>query len=324
MDLAPGRRWPLFVIPPLFAIWANVHGLYVVGLGVVAIYVAFTLARRTPLALHRREVMAAGALSLGASALTPAGPAGLLYPLRYVDASDWGLAHIPEWQSPNFHDLVQIPLMVLIVLLLFVSQRGVPGWLRCVAYLSVVGALLANRNAPVAAVACLPALALGLSRLGPLGHPSRPPDMRRRAVEAAAAGIVVIAVLSTLPSTAGARGVVVDRYPAAAVDYLAAHDGMRVVAEYGWAGYVIHRLADRGTRLFVDGRNDMYPESLLEDYSTIRAGGDGWTTIVDSTRADALLFPPEAPIVRGIAQLGGWCEAFRDDTQVLLLRACAA
>ena len=36
--------------------------------------------------------------------VTPAGPIGILYPFRYVELSDWGLANIQEWQSPSFHE----------------------------------------------------------------------------------------------------------------------------------------------------------------------------------------------------------------------------
>jgi len=92
------------------------------------------------------------------------------------------------------------------------------------------------------------------------------------------------------------------------------------VVEYGWAGYVINRLYESGGRVFVDGRNDMYPETILEEYSAIRAADPGWEEIVDRYDANWLLFPPATAITRGPATDAGWCEAYRDDRQVLLER----
>jgi hypothetical protein len=321
LGLRPGERRGLLALPLLFVIWANLHGLYVIGLGVLGLYAVATLLGRTPMAARPREVLGASVAAVLASAITPAGPAGLLYPLRYVDSGDWGLANIPEWQSPNFHDLVQLPLLVLILATALVAHRGPIGWLKILAYLSIAGALLANRNAPVAAVATLPALALGLANALPrnAARPTRDAGARR-AIEAAVASLVAVGALLLLPAMPGARGVIHTRYPQAAVARLAeVQPASRVLAEYGWAGYVIAHLADSGTRVFVDGRNDMYPDEILAAYSTLLEAFPGWVELLERHRVDAILFPPDATLVKGIAQAEGWCEQYRDARQVLLL-----
>lgn len=317
IQLKPGRTWPAFVLPPLFALWANVHGLYVIGLGVVGLYVLATAMHRTPMASRIRPVLVTGVVTILASALTPSGPPGLLYPLRYVDAGDWGLANIPEWQSPNFHDAVQLPLLMLILVLAVVPKERRPAWIFALAYVSVVGALLANRNAPVAAVASLPALAFGIASVLPV---SAATDQRgRRVLEAGTVCLLILAVVLTVPNTSGASGVSLQRYPAAGVSVLRDSSVDRVIVEYGWGGYVIRELADDGVRVFVDGRNDMYPEELLNAYSAVRAGDAGWDAIVEAYQVDALLFPPDAPIARGVARSAGWCDAMRTESQVVLV-----
>ena len=151
---------------PLFALWANLHGLYVVGLGVVGVYALFTFAGRTPMAPAWRWVLGAGIGAFLASALTPAGPLGLLYPLRYLGigggAGAWGLKNIQEWQSPNFHDPANLGLLALIIAVALVGRRVAPGWLTFLAYLGVAMALVALRNTPIAAVFAVPVLALGI------------------------------------------------------------------------------------------------------------------------------------------------------------------
>jgi hypothetical protein len=75
--------------------------------------------------------------------------------------------------------------------------------------------------------------------------------------------------------------------------------------------------------VFVDGRNDMYDEQILEDYVSIRNAEEGWESLLDSYGADAILLPPEATLVDGAAQVAGWCEAHRDSVAVLLRRDCS-
>ena len=142
----PEHRWRPWLAVPLFVVWANVHGLYVIGLGVLGVYVLFTLFGRTQMASRRWEMLGVLVAAFAASSLTPAGPAGLLYPLRYLEAGDWGLRHISEWQSPNFHDPVQLGLLVLIAAVLLNGMRATPGWLAFMAACGVIGALLATRT----------------------------------------------------------------------------------------------------------------------------------------------------------------------------------
>ena len=327
ITLRPEHRWRPWLLVPLFVLWANVHGLYVIGLGVLGVYALFTLGGWTPMAPRRWAMVGMLVAAFLGSMLTPAGPAGLLYPLRYVDAGDWGLRHISEWQSPNFHDPAQLGLLLVIVAVVANGMRATPAWLGFVALAGVVGALLATRNAPIAALLALPTLALGLGDRLPGRVRERPPRIAqaRRVMEMVMAALVIAGaaiIVPGLPAVSGAR-VIPRSFPVAAVDELERIDpDARVLAEYHWGGYVIYRLFDAGARVFVDGRNDMYDQRILEDYVTIRNAGDGWEELLAAYGADAILLPPEAALVNGIAQDAGWCEVHRDDVAVLLLPSC--
>lgn len=328
LSTRPEHRWRPWLTVPLFVIWANVHGLYVIGLGVLGTYVIFTLIGRTPMAPRRWDALGVLLASFVASSLTPAGPGGLLYPLRYLESGDWGLRHISEWQSPNFHDPAQLGLLVLIVALLTNGMRATPGWLSFMAACGVIGALFATRNVPITAILAMPTLAYGLRDRLNVRAPVRSARVARarRLMELGVAVAIVAAtafILPRLPAFAGSQ-VILRSFPVAAVTRLEdLRPDARVFAEYHWGGYVIHRLFDSGARVFVDGRNDMYSEQILNDHVSIRSGADGWESILDSYGgADAILLPPEASLVRGAAQDAGWCEAHRDDVAVLLVPSC--
>jgi len=325
LDGARPRRALLLI--PLFVVWANLHGLYVVGLGAVAVYALFTLAGRSPMAAARgwMAVGAVGAL-LGSMA-TPAGPAGILYPLRYLRPGDWGLSHIAEWQSPNFHDPANIGLLLLVVGMAALGTRRVPGWMALLSWIGLAMSLVSLRNAPIAAVWALPVVAASLQARLPVADPRPPPASRqlaRRLMETTMAVVVLASAGVIIGPQIVSPAQALERagLPVAGVDELArTMPNAHVFAEYGWAGYVINRLHDRGARVFVDGRNDMYPQAILEDYSSIREAHSGWQAKLDRYGTDAILLPPDAPLA-GVASSSAWCEKLRDDHQVLLER-CA-
>ena len=331
LDASSRRR--ALVLVPFFALWANLHGLWVVGLGVVGVYLIFTFVGRTPMAAARWWMLGAAAGCALATMATPAGPIGILYPLRYVQAGNWGLTNIQEWQSPNFHEPAHLALLALIVLIGLNGARATPGWLAFLSYLGIAMSLLALRNAPIAAVWAVPTLALGLedrlaSRRGTRRPAYRPSvAVTRRAMELTLAAVVIVTAfaIAVPPSlTAAASANVAKRFPVNAVDVLEREaPSARVLAEYGWGGYVIYRLYDSGGRVFVDGRNEMYSEQILNDYSRIRAADPGWQSLVAQYGVQALLFPPDVTVVKGPAQAAGWCEAYRDDVAVLLMQSCS-
>lgn len=331
LDAARPKR-ALWLIP-LFVVWANLHGLWVVGLGVVALYSLFTVAGRTPMAgpAGWRWIATAFIGCLLGVMLTPAGPAGVLYPLRYVDAGDWGLANIQEWQSPDFHDPAHWGLLALIVTLVVVGVGGgAPGWIGALTMLGVAMSLVSLRNAPLLAVWSVPVVAMALASRWPARFTPRPAPASqvraRRIMEAATAFLVVtLGAVLVLPRTPAAHleKSIATAFPEAAMDMVLGNNpDARILAEYGWGGYVIYRGYDHGARVFVDGRNDMYDQSVLDDYSAIRAADPGWEELLASYDVEAMIWPTDVVLTRGLLDGTGWCEAYRDQDQVLYLPEC--
>jgi hypothetical protein len=148
----------------------------------------------------------------------------------------------------------------------------------------------------------------------------------RRLIELGTAVVVVAGSLVVLVPPGVGDGVAANfrtRFPVPAVELLRrVAPGANVLAEYGWGGYVIHELYASGGRVFVDGRNDMYDQQILEDYDAIKMADPDWQAIADRYGVEAILLMPTATITRGPAEAAGWCQAYRDATQVLYLRNC--
>jgi hypothetical protein len=146
-------------------------------------------------------------------------------------------------------------------------------------------------------------------------------------MDLAAAVIVVLATFELLApkdlptSVAGEEQ---RRFPAAQISVLERQlPAANVFAEYSWGGYVEYRLHDSGGKSYIDGRNDMFDQAILEDYSAIRAADPDWDMKLREYGATAILLPPDAPLTHGPARDAGWCEASRTELAVLLLKHCA-
>ena len=334
LSLRPERPWRAALLVPFFVLWANLHGVYVIGLGVVAVYCIFTILGRTPMSAAKTPLAVAAIGCVLASMLTPAGPIGILYPFRYVELSDWGLANIQEWQSPSFHEPAHWAFLALIAWVGLNGGRNTPGWLVALSWIGIAMGLVALRNVPIAAVFCLPTMALGMqSRLEARGWdrsgrkpmaPSR--ALGRRLMELGTAVIVVIGAMLVLVPRGLGDGITANiekRFPVQGVAYLQEHDAdAHVLAEYGWGGYVIHELYATGGRVFVDGRNDMYDQQVLDDYDSIKNADSNWQALAAQYGVQAVLLRPDATLTRGPATSAGWCEAYRDEDEVLLLPVC--
>lgn len=321
IELRDGRRGLMLGLPVVFVVWSNVHGFWSIGLGIVAVYVAASWIGTTPVRKDRvRLTLCAVAASL-AVILNPYGFDMLLYPLRYVDSGDWGLEHINEWRSPDFHDATHWPLLALFLLMAVVRRRAQRTWLEVCAWLALIGSLYALRVTPIAAILC--GYVLGLSLVNVAIVRTRRPR-HAQIVDWVFAGALVVASFAVLLPFARADRIVDERdYPVAAVDLLASIEpDARVFAEYRWGGYVIHELSALGGTVFVDGRNDMYPQEILEDYTAIQTGSENAERLLERYGASAVLLASDAPLaVRGLT--AAWCEVYRSEREVLwLARDC--
>lgn len=330
IEARPEARHRLWVIPPLMLAWANMHGFFIVGLGIGFVYLVATLAGHTPMRPHRGLVLGIAAASLAATMLTPSGPGGLLYALSFADPGDLGARRISEWQSPDFHNAQFIGFLGLLGAMFLSGARATRGWLAVV---GLAGALLGLWAARAVGVGSLMVMSMVLvkaepgsessPRAIPGGAPDASGERRRQAMELAIASVMAL-VLVAAAALGGPVTVDPRRAPVAATEVLrVAIPDARVLAAYEWGGYVISELYPTGGRVFVDGRMHKYQPQLLADYLVMVDAQPGWQGLLDRYDPDALLLYPSMLLARGPAADAGWCEAYRDGVAVLFLRDCS-
>ena len=314
LSAARRRRGWLWPVPLLFAAWANLHGSFLLGLGILALEVVVTLApaRLGRLSagdrLARGPVVAVFGLSALATFANPFGP-GVYSSALGVTFNSTVRQLISEWQSPNFHDptvlaVLLVPVAVTVAYLVF-SRGDLPALELALAASLLVSSLDAVRFVPYFAIAWC-ALA------------ARCPPVRQEGVRPTVLVWPVVGVLgvSFLHGPWYGAGQISESVPVRAVAYLEHHPG-RILSTYLWNDY----LDWRGRRVFVDGRTELYTgNGVLQRYLTL----DHLTSEPDPTlrsySVDYVLWPRGEALSTFLAHDPNWSTVWQSRTAVVFHR----
>ncbi len=336
---------PLWPLVPYFALWGNLHGGYPLGLLLVGAYLAggladFLLGRETLPWGRWRALAGWSALAGLAVVLNPNGWRMWLIPFQTVGVGVLQ-AFISEWASPDFHQIGQQPFLWLLLgtlaALAFSRKRATGFEVVSVTLFAWMG-LTARRNFGPFALTAAPVLARHLEDvLVQIGM--RLPERVRTRLEkemripetppARREAVFRLGVLAIFLGTALLKGYAVTRpafvesvlraqFPADAVAWIAAnHPRGNLFNEYDWGGYLIWALPEYPVA--VDGRTDLYGDSVLRRYLDARAARPGWETTLREWGVHLALLAPDAPLGAALRD-AGWWEVYRDDVAVVWTR----
>jgi hypothetical protein len=264
MVILESRR-RLWLLLPLFLIWANCHGGFFLGWVVLGAYCAEALVarlRHRPLAEERALWMWSAAAVL-ASGINPNGFRAVQVLLLYRSSAMQ--SYLLEWARPELWPPPLFALLLAAAAAAMVWARRtvrITDWLLLAAFSAA--AFTAERNtifigffAPVFLAAYLP---------------------WKRALPAAAGWIAAIALVcgiyvGTATGNSFEFRAAEWRYPKGAVEFLATHQVTgRMFNTYEYGGYLTWRLWPR-ERVFIDGR--ALSEQVFGDYARVLYNHDG-------------------------------------------------
>jgi hypothetical protein len=160
----------------------------------------------------------------------------------------------------------------------------------------------------------------------------------------AALGLVALAAVPGIPEVAGLAprpwvgagvgpGYGPSRQAMPAIEYLReAGIGGRLLTEYEWAGYAIHRLWPRVT-VFIDSRSEVYGEAMLAEFRRIKGREDAARDALERHAVDLVLvsrqpFPAASTrnpgLLRAVEGDPAWGLLYLDDRSVLYARRVPA
>ncbi len=323
-DRAP-RAW----LAALMALWANLHGGYLFGLGLAGLLAAEAMLLAPDWRARRRAIGGwafFGVLALCAALLTPYGVAGLLLPFRLTGMS-FAMGQLVEWRSPDFQSFEPLELWLAVVLFVgFALGWRLPPTRLLMLLLLLHMALQHRRHGElvglVAPLLLAPALAPQLRTLA-AGRSAGPVDrgLAELAKPASHRGVALAGALLTALSVAVLHGAAVRSdvaTPAAALAAVnAAHVTGPVLNDYGFGGYLIFS----GIPPFIDGRAELYGDEFIQRYiEAMLLESDELPNLLDQNRIAWTLIAPERPAVPLLDHLPGWRRLYADDVAVVHVR----
>jgi hypothetical protein len=272
-------------------------------------------------------------LSFAAVLLNPNGATMFVYPFETL-TSPTMQAYIQEWFSPDFHQVEFQPFAWLLLgTLAALAFAGKRVSLTQTILLAGFGyaALRSARNIPIFAIIAAPVLAEQLWRLVEARLASTIFVTNKRMTRGMAilnwvVLLIIVAAGAARVAMVAANQNAVERakYPAAAVDFLQARRGEvtspLMYNAYGWGGYLIWRLYPE-TRVFIDGRADVYGDAFIENvYLKAYRGGIDWRAPLDQHNVRVVLVEPGAPLAVQLARDAAWKKAYEDGQAVIFDR----
>ncbi len=314
----------------LMVLWANLHGSFIFGLGVIGPFAAeaFFDAPNT-VAARLGVVRGWGVFGVVATALslaTPQGVTGLAFPFMVLGMKV--LPSILEWRSATFQQptLFEGALLITLFLGLWRGVRVPPFRLALLVAL-VHMALQHIRQEAVLAVLAPMLLAEPFGRAMRPGRPEPRTAVGWRPAWGAP-GLVVAVVLSVCAVGVAAARLAIPlvrtdngNVPVTAIAHVPPQLlSQPVFNEYAFGGYLIFK----GVKPYVDGRADMYGDAWVQDYLAIAGGAQ--PNVDDAFRRWNIrwtILSPREPLVRQLDKRPGWRRIYADAFAVVQARADA-
>jgi hypothetical protein len=333
----------LWLLLPVFVLWANLHAGYALGFMVLAAFIVGEVFNRLlalvtpgddPVVSWRGIGMVIGVAVLSAVLLV-VNPYGTRMWTYYLDTVGIGALQdfIQEWQSPDFHPLYTHPFIWLLLATLAamgLSRRRADGTDLALVGMFTYASLLAGRNFGPFALVTAPVLsrhvAVLLTRLGWSGWlraVGRSSVVRGAVNLALLSLIVVLAIVKVWTPLTPAfnereqrKSLPVD----AAAWILKNRPEGEMFNPYNWGGYLIWSLYPH-YRVFADGRTDLYGDKFLRQYLQVQLGRPGFEAALAEYDVNLVLTYPDDALSLRLECLGGWEEVYRDDVAVIWVRA---
>jgi len=332
------RRWWIF--PMLMLLWANLHGMFILGLLAFIISLAGWAWERwlegcnSP--VSGRGVLFLGLFSTLATFLTPSGFHLWEAIFDLAGGSPFITSMTAEYKPADFHNPGTWPFLILLGAILATSvlsgcKLGMARALQLAGW-TLIG-LYSARNIPLAAIVLAPIgaelLAAWLKEspaLAGLARFSRSLERIERDLRGwlwSLSGVLLCLVLLASGISLALDGrpyqFLPERLPVAAVDWLKENPPPgRMFNEFDWGGYLLYRLWPE-QKIFMDGHTHIYGDTLSREYVAIQSRAPGWESILDKYQVEWAILRTNNHLVDVLQQLG-WLKAYRDDTAVILTR----
>jgi hypothetical protein len=327
---------------PLTLLWVNLHAGFALGLVLSALFLAGGFIERALGSARRQSAkhlrMQAWILLLDLL-IVPINPNGLrmfVYPIETLRSAAMQ-KYIAEWASPNFHRAEYWPFLLLVL-----ATFAAISWSRVPLRPRDLLLLLVGLYASLGSIRLMPLFVLIATPLisQELGNWPRSESQKLPSwpilASCASFNAVILLAMAAFVGVHTARVVwqepqaEMQAFPAGAVSFLQAHpaDGP-IFNDYDWGGYLIWKLYP-STRVFIDGRADLYAtsgaseqddRSLLDQFAKTYQFRGSWKQSLDRWNIKTVLVPTNSALAVGLRSAPDWTVIYEDSQAIILVLA---
>lgn len=346
----------LFALPLVMILWVNLHGGYLLGFVLLAIYLLDALVRFFAAPSQREQTQSwlkrlalVTLLTFAASFVNPFGYHLHVHVYRYL-SDRYLMNRISEFLSPDFH----IPAQQCFALLLLITiaglasaRRGITPARLLVVLFAAYSGLYATRDLPTSSLLITLIIAPLLSHsVLEASADSRMSLWLRHSLSrlysfGSSMGnletnftdhfwLVVIFLLGLWACVYGGRigsSQFINAYfdekhlPVEAVEFIAQHKIREPIFSLDyWGGYLIYSLYPEA-KVVVDDRHDFYGDQFIKDYLQVTFVQEGWDKILQQDHVNWVLMPPGSTLANMLRLTSGWKIVHEDSTAVLFQRS---
>jgi hypothetical protein len=322
-------RW-LWLLIPLTILWVNLHSGFAVGLALIAVYLVGDIGESgQPVAGSKQRIGYLALVFFLCLIVVPLNPNGVtmyLYPFETLTSRAMQ-TYIQEWFSPDFHLTEFQPFAwLLLATPASIALSGKRVALTHILLLVLFGyaGLRSARHIPIFALVAAPILTEHLWDVLKARGWSSALESNVRISRGMVLvnwilllAILVVAIWRVSLVVANQSAVERAKFPAAAADFLQAQQlTLPLYNSYGWGGYLIWRLYPE-TRVFIDGRADVYGDAFIEVFLKAYRAGPDWHVPLDRYAVQVVLIESNAPLATELAQEAGWKKIYADPQAII-------
>lgn len=320
-----GVAWPLGTLPPIFLLWVNMHGSFIIGIGVITLYLlsgifSFQKGGVEAIAWTRAQRIKLETVLLLCIAVLPITPYGMqlaVYPFDIAFSQPINIANISEWKPMPF-DMIGGKMFLGFIVIFFLLQMFFRFTWRleelCLAIGGAIMACLHVRFVLLFVPFFAPLFAASLARWIPAYKRHKDQFIANAIIMTAA----VVAMIHYFPSRADLDKRVAKDYPVAALRYLQEHSLQdRVLNDYGFGGYLVFS----GQKTFIDGRGDLFERTgILGDFVYMATIKPAAFAVIRNYRVQTCLLSRDSQFGIALAATPEWRRIYGDETAVILAR----
>ena len=319
-----GQLRPMFLLPALMLVWANLDAQFVDGVALLVIFIAVLTGERyfTSSGARSPDFGRTAALvgaSIVATLITPYfyHPYSVFFATTFSSANQY----LGEFLAPGFRQPQDYVLMLLAMasFLTLGLRRSRDPFAVAVLTGGVAASFYSKRDIWLVTLAALAVIGETMAQQ-PREADSLEAHRNLRIAAAAALIVLVFAAWVRIPSSREALMAKVSRsYPVAACDSIRErHLAQPLFNTYEWGGFLTWYLPQYPVA--IDSRSDLYGANFIAEYSKVMNADVPYTEFPALTGAQTILLPKTAIMAGALSSMPLFKVVYSDDAAIVLTR----